>query len=387
MKIQIIKQELLKILLLAQDISEKNYNNSYYSYIIFLAKNNVITIKSANRQTTFQQIIKNNEYTKLEIFEEGEYLIPSTKLYDFVNSLHEGLIVFTSEKLNLKITEENTKQSDIEFNLKMKNLEDYPKDIHKTIDKELCFLKKNEMLQLIKNTSFAVSSNLKDFSMFLTGVYLDIKDNFLTAVATDRNRMSISKTMVENISILKKNYENDIIIPLKSLLFLRKILLKFEENIDFSLAVDEERIFFSFENINISANLISGKYYDYQRIIPKEKRNRIILDTFLLREAILRVIVANDNKKENNVLCKIENNYMVVSAEEKEKSKARESIPATVEGEEKEFLIKAAFLLDPLQIIESKQVYIDYGENVRDLIKITAVSTQDTIHIAAQLTV
>jgi DNA polymerase III sliding clamp (beta) subunit (PCNA family) len=63
MKLQIVKQELLKVLQFAHEASEKENINSYYSFFILEAKNNCIIIKSANRQMTFEEIIHSSEQT------------------------------------------------------------------------------------------------------------------------------------------------------------------------------------------------------------------------------------------------------------------------------------------------------------------------------------
>lgn len=388
MKLQIVKQELLKVLLLAQEASEKENINSYYSHFIFetYKNENKILIKSANRQTTFEESIFVSEQTKLNIIEDGKFLLPGMKTLNIVSALHDGLIFLETKDFNLKITEGGDPKSNIEFNVRMRDIEEFPKEIHSIKNNNHCTIGVLDLLRIINNTSFAVSSNMKDSSMFLTGIFFDVQEDCLTAVATDRNRISICKTQISGISKLKETTESDIIIPQKSILFLKKIISSNEEIFDVKVFIDEEKIFFQIENVIISTNLISGKYYDYKRIIPEEERNKIIINTMRLKESISRVMVAADNKRENNVLITIENNKVIISAEEKEKSAAKDIIEAKVEGDESKFLIKSQFILDPLSIIKTENVVIEYGDSTRDLIKIVSTDEEDeTMHIAAQL--
>lgn len=386
MKLQIVKQELLRVLQFAHEASEKENINSYYSFFIFEAKYNCITVKSANRQTTFEENIHTSELTKLNVTEEGEFLIPGTMLLNMVSALNDGLILMESEDFNLKIIEDTSKKSNIEFNIRLRDIKDYPKEIHSLENNNACSINILDITKIIKNTAFAVSSNLKDTSMFLTGIFFDIEDNILTAVATDRNRISICKVIIEGIYKLKESVQSDIIIPQKSILFLKKIISKNEEILQIEMSIDNEKILFKIGNIKISSNLISGKYYDYRRIIPEGQRNKVTLNTQRLKNTINRVIVASDNRRENNVLVIIENNTVIISAEEKEKSKAKETLEGVVEGEHSNFLIKSQFILDPLNIIDSENVVIEYGDSVRDLIKITSTNAdEETLHIAAQI--
>jgi hypothetical protein len=90
-----------------------------------------------------------------------------------VSALNDGLIIMESEDFNLKITEDTSKKSNIEFNIRLRDSKDYPKEIHSLENNNICSISILDITRIIKNTAFAVSSNLKDSSMFLTFVRLN----------------------------------------------------------------------------------------------------------------------------------------------------------------------------------------------------------------------
>lgn len=387
MKVLINKQTLMNVLQLANEASEKDNLHSYFSYFVFEARGKNLLIKSANRQTSFEQTLVSDDVNKLTIEREGAFLILGSKVVNIVASLHDGIICFEAIDLNVRITEYDTAVSDIEFKIRLRSLEDFPADIHTVTKNEFKKVSKDDFLHILKNTSFAISPNVRDTNLFLTGVFFDVEKESISAVATDRNRMSISVMQTEDMEsfINDKGDEKDIIIPLKSVLFLKRVFSRMEEEKDLYIALEDKKMFFKVGNVVASSNLISGKYYDYKKIIPEEERNRIKVSTQGLKEAITRVSVASDVKTGAIVKLSVEDKTLTILAEEKDSSFARESIVGTVTGKNNDFLIKTQFVLDPLNEINSEHVIIDYGEKSKDLIKIITESDKNTIHIAAQI--
>lgn len=380
MKFSIDKEYFLSTLNFAQGISEQNNINSYYSFLILEVNENELRIRSADRQSTFESIIEISPESKLVIEEHGTVLLPLIKVNTIVQSLPHGLITFFLKENDVTIVPKEN-PSEISFCIRSRSTEDYPKEIHKDMPEILYEVNTKEFYKIVQKTSFAASSENKN--SFLTGLLFETRDKFLIAVATDRNRISISKTSVD--FSFSSAEEGDIIVPSKTMNIIKKLCNIYKKTM--FLALDDKRIYFKIENISLSANLISGKYYDYKKIIPKEKRNLITVNKELLKTALYRVSIISDDKKSTAIIFNVSEDTLVISSEEKEHGTSSEKVPITLEGKSGKFAAKAQFIYDPLQVIETENVIIDYGNEKRDLIKIISTEEENTIHITAPFNV
>ncbi len=376
MKFTVDKEYFLSILNFAQGISEQNNINSYYSFLIIEVNETELIVRSADRQSTFESSIEINSTSKLIIKEQGTILLPLMRVSNIVQSLPNGLVTFSLKENDVTIVPEEN-PSEISFCIRSRSVEDYPKEIHKNIPEDLHEIETEEFYKIVQRTSFAVSSETRDSTLFLTGLFLEIQDNFLIAVATDRNRISISKTPVK--FSFSSAEEKDIIVSSKTMNIIKRLCNTYKTTM--FLAIDDKRIYFKVENVFISSNLISGKYYDYKKIIPQKKRNVLTVNKESLKAALNRVSIISDDKKSTAVIFDVSDDMLVISSEEKEKGTSSEKVPIKLEGEMKTFAAKAQFIHEPLQVIETEDVIIDYGNEKRDLIKITSTEEENTIHI------
>ncbi len=382
MKFTIDKDYLLSILNFAQGISEQNNINSYYSFLIVEVSENTLILRSADRQSTFENIIEANDENELILEEEGAVLLPLIKVSTIVQSLPHGLIEFSITDENVAIVPKEN-PSEISFSIRFRSIEDYPSEIHKGMPEELHEVNAEEFHKIVQRTSFAASSENRDSTLFLTGLFFETRDDFLIAVATDRNRISISKTGI-NFSFTSIE-GRDIIVPSKTMSLIKRLCNIYKGTI--LLAIDDKRIYFKIENVSISSNLISGKYYDYAKIIPKGSRNVITVNKELLKAALHRVSIIGNDKRNTAVIFDVSDDMLVISSEEKEQGSSSEKVPIKLDGESGTFAAKAQFIYDPLQVIETENVIIDYGNGKRDLIKIISTEEDNTIHITAPFNV
>lgn len=395
MNISLEKETLTNALSYAQSISETNNINSYYSYFILTAEKSSIKIQSADRKSTFEFTIEADKKNNLTVEKTGVVLLPVVKTASIVQNLPPGLISIVLKNEDAVITPKPN-PSEISFSMRTRSAEDYPKEVHRPMPKETYAIHAQSLYGIIYQTAFAASAESSNTSLFLTGIFFETKDKSLIAVATDRNRISISKVPVDfsfpKTQDAKSAEDRDIIVPSKTMNVIKKLIAS--EDGDIRLALDAERIYFQTAAITISANLIAGKYYDYAKIIPKADRNNIVVNKEALKAALNRVSLIADAKKDVPVKFTIEDSYALISSEVKEHGESSEKIPAVRSGEKASFAAKAQFVADPLSVLEGKEVLIDYGSEKRDLIKITSAEKvgqktnsksdkEQTIHIIA----
>ena len=372
-----------------REISENGNINVYYSYFIFEVKKDVLCIKSADRFTTLEITIVPNKENQLDIIAEGNVLLPGSKIHSIFASLPPGLVTMSLLDQSVDITPEKDKNQ-IKFSIRTRNAEDYP-NIHLPMPEESYAVDKQELIRIITSTVFAVSSDINATTLFLTGIFFDFKGDDLIAVATDRNRISIAKMKMETPIDLQisQSEDEDLIIPSKAINFIKSLLVK--ENTEVHIGQKDKRVYFLLDGFLVSINIISGKYYNYENILPEKvnpklERSSIKVNTKEFSQALERVSSIADDKKDTVIKLSIQNNKVIISKEEKEKGYGTETIYGELTGKEKEINVRSHFLIEPLRIIESEHIIIDYGEGNRDLIRIQSPSDKETVHLAVPIT-
>ena len=128
---------------------------------------------------------------------------------------------------------------------------------------------------MIDNTKFAIS--LEETRYYLNGIYIhqdEENKNFLKGVATDGHRLAQVKLKLPEGA----NGIPSIIIPRKTVNELRKLLE--ETDGDILVKVSKNKIKFTVNNCILTSKLIDGTFPDYQRVIPKENKNKNHESTF-----------------------------------------------------------------------------------------------------------
>ena len=120
----------------------------------------------------------------------------------------------------------------------------------------------------------------------LNGALLDIRHNFINIVGTDTKRLSIFKfeTTTEK--------EFSIIIPKKAINEIQKL---FFDKIE--IYYDENTLIAQSQNFEFFTKLINGKYPDYDRVVPKEIKKRLLLNRDKMMDAIRTISMLSDQMK------------------------------------------------------------------------------------------
>ena len=114
---------------------------------------------------------------------------------------------------------------------------------------------------------------------------------FLTAVATDSHRMSISKTR------LKEKIEFEpIILPKKTVFQLCSMLEDYEGDVKVSNI--KSKIKFELNNSILISKLIDGKFPNYLQVLPKENQKKLQVDLKLFLDSVDRVASVSLDKKD-----------------------------------------------------------------------------------------
>ena len=284
MKFNVNQQDLQQALGYCQGVIEKRSTLPILSNVLLDANSSKLTITATDLDLIFIHQINN-----IEVIEEGKTTTTSSFLYDIVRKFPSG------KKINLSLSDASKLHLESEksiFNLNCLSPSEFPLTDENFNDNEFTINSKN-LLKLLNKCKFSVSND--ETRHYLSGVYFHQTEvenkNYLTAVATDSHRMSISKIRLDQ----KISFE-PIILPKKTIFQLVSLLDNYDGEVKISNV--KSKIKFEFNNSVLISKLIDGKFPNYIQVIPKNNQKKLEIDLKLFLGSVDRVASVSLDKKD-----------------------------------------------------------------------------------------
>ena len=284
MKFNVNQQDLQQALNFCQGVIEKRSTLPILSNILLDAKNSELIITATDLDLIFIHKLEN-----VEVLNEGKTTTSSSIMYDIVRKFSSGKII------NLNLTDVSKLQLESEksiFNLNCINSSEFPLTDENFNQNEF-LIKSKQMLKLLNKCKFSVSND--ETRHYLSGIYLHQTEvdgkNYLTAVATDSHRMSISKIRLQE----KIDFE-PVILPKKTIFQLCSLLDNYDGDVKVSNI--KSKIKFEINNSILISKLIDGRFPNYVQVIPKENQKKLEVDLQLFLDSVDRVASVSLDKKD-----------------------------------------------------------------------------------------
>ncbi len=349
MKIEILKENLKNGLNVVEKIVGKNLSLPILDNVLVDTEDNYLVLSSTDLETAIKLWI----LTK--IVKKGKVAIPVKFLSNFVSLLPNEKIILEEKKQGLYVECKNLKTQIQGFNPEefpiipeFKNLNFIQLDVRK-----IC----QGLSQVVDIAS--VSQTRPEIS----GIYFMFSKNILKIVATDSFRLA------EKTIILEKNVGKDIsfIIPQKPAKEIMNILNDKDGFLKLYFSLSQTMFEYLIKEdekpqIQITSRLIEGEYPDYQTIIPKEFKTKVIVkrDEFLNQIKTASLFSGKINEVKISVSEK--NNEVEIFAQSPDIGENRSSIASKIEGDNLEASFNYKFLIDGLNNIKSSEVIFELSE-------------------------
>ncbi len=284
MRFNVNQQDLQQALNFCQGVIEKRSTLPILSNILLDASNSKLIITATDLDLIFIQQLNN-----VEILDEGKTTTTSSIMYDIIRKLTSG------KKINFTLTDVSKLQVESEksiFNLNCISATEFPLTDENFNENEF-IIKSKQLLKLLNKCKFSVSND--ETRHYLSGIYFhqnEVEDkNYLTAVATDSHRMSISKIRLD-----EKIEFDPIILPKKTIFQLCSLLDSYDGDVKVSNL--KSKIKFELNNSILISKLIDGKFPNYIQVIPKNNQKKLEIDLKLFLNSVDRVASVSLDKKD-----------------------------------------------------------------------------------------
>ena len=289
-----------------------------------------------------------------EIQETGKVTVSARKFYEIAKELKEEQIRVES-KNHQQIVIHSGKSS---FKLRGLSAEEYPSfpEIKET---GKIALPSGLLLEMIKKTSYAVSSDLTRLS--LNGVLLHLPANrkkSIEMVATDGHRLSMVERKLPSGKETKQGIK--VIVPKKAINELKKYLDD-GDHTDLEIIISENHIAFQEGSYILLSRLIDAKFPNYEDVIPKENPNSLILSRELFQGVIRRVSILSDEKT-NAIQLSLRKGELLVSSNNPEIGEASESLPTDYQDADIDVGFNVRYMQDITSAFQGEEVRILLGD-------------------------
>ena len=274
--------------------------------------------------------------------------VGARKLIDILKSLPADQVVTLSSSQS-KLTLSGGKSR---FTLQTLPAEDFPL-VNESVDFGPTFAVPMKTLKgLINQVHFAMA--VHDIRYYLNGILFIAEGKTLTLVATDGHRLAMAQAQLE----AEVPSKQEVILPRKTVLELQRLLEDEDAAIEMRFANNQAK--FQFAGLEFVTKLVEGKFPDYNRVIPRNHKNAIVLGRAPLLASLQRAAILT-SEKFKGVRVNVEPGLLKIASSNAEQEEAKEEIEIDYAG-------------DPIEI----------GFNVTYLIDVLANSTQEMVKLELQ---
>lgn len=343
------RQELLDAVSRLQRVVGSKTSMPVLEGILISAEQGKVTLISYNLEMGMKKEI----YAKCD--EAGDVVINARLLSDILRRMNGPQVEISSDsRLNCHI-----KCGEATFDIMGMAAEDFPE--MPTVGNAGTVIVDGKVLsEMVRGTFFATAQN-EGAKPVLTGINVSVEDGVIQFVAIDGYRLAIRKHKVD----ISDDFS--FIISGKAIGEAVKLIDENTEKVEIN--VGERLISFNIDGYDFISRLFEGEFVNYQKTIPLEHRQRVVVNTRELISTIERVSLLINESFSTPVRCYF-NELNVVFTCATSMGRATETFNTRVEGDSFEIGLNSRYLLEALKAAETEQVQILFnGPNAGVLIE------------------
>lgn len=319
--------------------------------------------------SSFDYEVSSRTRIAAEVVEPGRVLVSGRLLSDIASRLPNAPVTIETDGSRVLVSSGSAK-----FTLLSMPVEEYP-----TLPEpgqRSGLVKADEFSTAIAQVAVAASRD--DVTPVITGVQLEITDNEISLVATDRYRVAVRNIQWDQGASSLGG--TTALVPAKTL---QEIGRTFSSAGEISIAItstdERELVAFQADQKTVTSLLIKGNFPPVKRLFPDTVENYAVINTADLVEATRRVSLVLEREAALRFSFTIDG--VTLEAVGSEQAQASETIDALLTGPDVVVSLKPQFLLDGLGAVHSEYTRIAFTKtdnpNKPGPVLITSQSSKD----------
>jgi len=343
MNLTIAKDQILNGLQAVQNVVSTRTTLPILSNVLMRAEGNRLEFTATDLDVTIACGVE------AQVKKGGASTLPVKKIFGIARELSGG-------EIDLEVDEKNVcsvRCGPSFYKIHGLSADEFP-PLPKFKEDKKVVLPQQTIKNMLRKTSFAMSTDESRY--VLNGIFLSLKDNKLTMVATDGRRLALVE---EEVEVAEKS-QGEFIIPAKAVNELIRLLqdkgeveIKFGEN-QAAFTLKDEKGF----TILVATKLIEGNYPNYRQVIPGEAKERISLVREEFLHALKRAEIMTSDKA-NSVKLTFGKNNLAITANSPEVGEARESMAINYKGKELAVAFNPKYMIDPLNALSDDEIFLE----------------------------
>jgi len=313
--------------------------------ILLKSEENNLILSASDLDLSIEKAIDVN------VIEEGSVVIPAKLFGDIVRKLPNEEILIEEEENNVIMI----KPSKSEFKIIGFSSEEFPNLSNEEENINELSFDREIFKSMISRTSFAAT--IDESKGVLTGVLIEIEENYINMVALDGFRMAVTRELMKNAE------NNNIIISAKILNEINKIISESDGEEDIKISLGQKKAFIKVDTTHIILRLLGGEFIKYRDILPKSCSTTVTISRGELIESIERASLLAKEGKNNLIRINIKNNLLTLTSKSEE-GNVKEEIIMEKTGEDLEIGFNSKYMLDALKVIDDEYVKIELNTSI-----------------------
>ena len=347
MKFSIKREALLKPLQLVTGVVERRQTKPILSHLLLAAEGKLLTLIGTDTEVELHGLVHIDNPVK----SGTQITLPGKKFLDICRSLPENsTIELAEEKGRVTVSCGRSR-----FTMASLPPQDFPRapEQNTVMNFEI---KQSELRQLIEKTSFAIPQ--QDVRQYLNGLLFEVKDGAIQTLATDGHRLAVHSIPAP---VVDSSFAQ-VIIPRKGVFELLRLLEDSDETV--AVSFNDNLVHIKGGNFVLISKLISGKFPNYNKIIPKRGDKKVAINCNELKQSLTRVGILS-NELFRSVHFKLNKNNLVLTTNNPDQEEAVEELSIDYKEENLDIIFNIGYFVDILNTVETENIniFLKKGDN------------------------
>jgi DNA polymerase III subunit beta len=343
MKLTLNRDDLFEALTRVQSVVSTRSTIPVLANVLLEAKDGELLL------TTTDMELSVSTQVAAEVTKAGVTTLPAKRLFSVIREL-------PSQPIQLSVDSKDSATIECGssfFKIMGLSADDYP-EIPAPEENQSYALEPATLKHMLKCVQYAAS--VDETRYVLNGILFSFNNKKLTVVATDGRRLALCENEVD----FPAEIDLDMVVPAKAI---NELLRNLKDEGTIKLIAAGNQVIFDLGDMRLVSKLIDGTFPNYQQVIPAQCEERIAIERETLLHAVRRVALVT-NEQSNSIRLSFEENNLQVMSSTPDVGEAKERVPIKYSGPAMNIAYNPEFLLAPLRVLDSDEVYLELSDEL-----------------------